>query len=111
MDKKITFRHMDHSPVMEEHINQQLAKIEDFLEHETDPIFMHIVLEPGRTHAHHHVELRLKSPHYELYSDFEDADMYQVINRVIDIMYRQLTEKKKELLDKRKPRNKYGDTE
>lgn len=102
MDKKVTFRGMDHSPVIEEYLDNALAKIENYLQNEREPIYLHVVLEAARTHHHHRVEARLKTPHFELYSDYEAPEMYKVIDRVCDVLYRELLNKKKELVDKRK---------
>ena len=33
MDKRIVFRNMEHSNVMEDYANQQLEKIEEFMQH------------------------------------------------------------------------------
>jgi len=102
MAKRITFRGMEHSPVIEEYCNGQLAKVEEFLTHEPEPIYLDLVLDAQRTHHHHHVELRIKTPHYDLISHYEGPEMYDVIDRVIDTMYRQLTEaKKKRVIDDR----------
>ncbi|MEX0940532.1 MAG: ribosome-associated translation inhibitor RaiA [Candidatus Babeliales bacterium] len=105
MDKKITFRQMEHSDVMEKYINGQLAKIEQFLTHEREPIFIELVLEPVKIHAHHRVELRVKTPDYYLISNYEGPEFYDVIDRVIDVMYRQLCEKKRELVDDKRSGN------
>jgi ribosomal subunit interface protein len=102
MPKRITFRGMEHSPVIEEYCNGQLAKVEEFLTHEREPIYINLVLDAQRTHAHHHVELCIKTPNYDLVSHYEGPEMYDVIDRVIDTMYRQLTEaKKKNMIDGR----------
>ncbi len=107
MDKKITFRNMDHSDVMENYSNEQLVKIEKFLKNEREPIFIELVLEPVKIHAHHRVELRIKTPHYFLISNYEGPKFYDVLDRVIDIMYRQLCEKKKELVEKNRKGSSY----
>lgn len=102
MDKKITFRHMTHSDVMENYINQQFAKIESFLRTEKEPIFVEIVLEPSKIHAHHRVEIRVKTPQYFLVNDYEGPEFYAVLDRVLDIMYDRLHEKKREIVNQRK---------
>lgn len=104
MHKRITFRGMDHSPVIEEHANKQLAKIEHFLENEPTPVYIDLVLEPSKTREHHFIELRVKSPHYDEISNYEHTgtDFYDVLDRVIDVMYRKLLTAKKKLVDKRK---------
>lgn len=101
MKKQITFRGMDHSNAMEGYINEQLAKVESFLEHEKEPVWIHLTLDAERTHHHHKVELQVKSPNFDLFCEYEDADMYDAIDRVIDTMYKLLREKNKELNEKR----------
>lgn len=104
MHKRITFKGMDHSAAMEEYVNKQLSKIEHFLENEPTPIYIDLVLEPSKTREHHYIELRIKTPHYDLVSDYEHngVDFYDVLDRVIDVMYRRLHEEKKKRVDKRK---------
>ena len=109
MHKRITFRNMDHSDVMEQYINQQLEKIEKFLKNEPTPIYIDMVLEPTKNHAHPRAELRVKTPHFDLISnyEYEGTEMYDVIDRVIDIMYRQLLEHKKKENDQKKMRGRH----
>ena len=104
MHKRITFRNMDHSKDMEEYINNQLSKIEHFLENEPTPIYIDFVLEASKVHAHPRTELRVKTPHYNLVSHYEHegADMKGATDHVIDVMYRELHEKKKRINDNRK---------
>ncbi len=104
MHKRITFRNMDHSDVMEDYINQQLAKIESFLENEPTPIYIDIILEASKVREHPRAEFRLKTANYDLVSNYEHAgvDLYDVIDRIIDVMYKQLRESKDKGLDKRK---------
>lgn len=94
---------MDKSDVMEEYANQQLAKIEHFLENESTPIHIDLTLEPSKVHEHHKVELRVKSPHYNLISEYEHEGVgfYDVLDRVIDTMYRELHEAKRRRIDDR----------
>lgn len=102
MHKRITFRGMDHSDLIEEFSVAQLEKVMHFLENEPSPVYVDLVLESGRPHAHYKVELRVKTPHYDLISNYEAQDMYEVIERVVDTMYRRLHEKKREHVDKLK---------
>lgn len=100
MHKRITFRGMDHSAVMENYINQQLSKIERFLENEREPIYINMVLTSGKPHAHHAFELRLTAPQYEIVSTFfEGPNMYDVVDKVMDTVYKKLQEQKKHNID------------
>ncbi len=104
MNKRITFRNMDKSDVMEQYANQQLKKVEEFLSHERSPIHIDLVFEPSKVREHHKVELRVKSPSYEAYSSYEyqGTGFYDVLDRVIDTMYEQLHEQKRRLVNERK---------
>ncbi len=103
MNKRITFRDIPHSGVMENHANDQLAKVEEFLKGERSPIYIDLVFAPSKIHAHNLVELRIKTPHYEVFSSYEGPDFYDTLDRVIDVAYRELHEKKDKLkIDDRK---------
>lgn len=111
MHKRITFRNMEHSVVMENYINQQLQKIEAFLENEPSPIYIDFVLEACKVREHPRAEIRLKSTHYDLVSSYEHTgvDMYDVIDRVIDVMYKELHEVKKRNVENRKMCGRHED--
>ena len=111
MHKRITFRGMEHSAVMETYINQQLEKIQSFLKNEPTPIYIDMILELSKIHEHPRADLRIKTPHYDIVSnyEFEGVDLYDVIDRVIDIAYHELREKKKKENDQRKMRGRHDD--
>lgn len=102
MNIKITFQNCDSSPVMEKHINEQMGKIVRFLEHERSPIYLEIIIQPGRIHAHHHVEFLLKTPNYDLVTHDEGPKVYQMVDNVIDTMYSRLRKEKDRHVEDRK---------
>jgi ribosomal subunit interface protein len=102
MNKKITFRGMDSSPVMEKHVQQQLRKIEGFLEHERLPVKIEVILEAHHIHAHHKAEIRISAPDYHILMHEEGADLYKLIDAVLDRSYLALREQKEKLVDRRK---------
>lgn len=102
MNIQITFQNCDSSPVMEKHINEQLAKITHFLRHEPSPIYIEIFVMPGKVHAHHKIDFVLKSPHYTLDVHKEGPEIYKVLDEVIDIMYLQLRKEKDKRIEDRK---------
>jgi ribosomal subunit interface protein len=102
MNIQITFQNCDASPAMEEHIREQLAKIEHFLAKEPSPIYIEIFIRPGKIHAHNQVDFVLKSPHYELITQDEGPKIYQLIDNVIDRMYAQLRKQKDRRVEDRK---------
>ena len=111
MHKRITFRNMDKSDVMEEYANKQLQKIETLLESERTPIYIDLIFEPSKVREHHRVELRVKSPNYDRISNYEHQGtaFYDVVDRVIDVMYRELQEDNKKLVDDRKMVGRHED--
>ena len=111
MNKRIVFRNMEHSDVMQNYANEQLAKIEAFLEHVDKPAFIDLYFEPSKVHQHHRVELHVKCGHYDLNSSYEHEgmDFYDVLDRVIDVMYRNLCEEKRKYHDKIKTVGRHDD--
>lgn len=111
MHKRITFRNMDSSEVMREYADGQLKKIEAFLSGEPTPIYIDLVFEPSKVHEHHKVELRVKSTHYDLISHYEHEGVpfYDIVDRVIDTMYKELHEAKQRRVDDRKEIGRHED--
>jgi len=104
MHKRIVFRGVEHSDLIEEYANQQLKKIEHFLENERTPVYIDVIIEPSKLRQHSRVELKVKSANYDLVSEyeFEGVAFYDVLDRVIDVMYRRLHEEKQKNVDNRK---------
>ncbi len=102
MHKRISFRRMDPEAIMEKYVDQQLDKVVKFLSNEKSPVYIDVVLENGKIHAHNRVEIRVKSPNYDLVSHYEGPKMYDVIDEAIDRMYLELRRHKEKLVDKRK---------
>lgn len=102
MQKRIVFRRTEHSAPLEDYANQQLAKIEDFLSHDGSPIIIDLIIEPSKNHAHHKVELLVKSPHYDRVTHYEGPDFYDALDRVMDTMYHMLHEDKERREDAKK---------
>lgn len=107
MIKRIVMRGIDHSVLIEEHANKQLVKIEKLLENEPDPIYIDLICEPSKLHQHSRVELRIKSPHYDLVNDYEHegVEFYKVLDHVIDTMYKRLQKEKRKRVNQRNHRN------
>lgn len=103
MNKRIYFKNMEPSKAMENHANEQLAKIEHFLENEPSPVFIDLTFTPSKVREHHFVELRVKSPNYDLVTHYEHEGMpfYECLDRVIDTMYKNLHEAKRKKIDDR----------
>jgi ribosomal subunit interface protein len=102
MHKRITFKGIAHSPAVENYASDQLDKVLAFLSNERTPIYIDLMFKPSKLRAHHFVELRVKTPNYRLISNYEGTDFYSTVDRVIDVMYKELLEHKKKLQDKKK---------
>ncbi|HEV2916689.1 MAG TPA: HPF/RaiA family ribosome-associated protein [Candidatus Babeliales bacterium] len=100
MNKRIVFHGIEKTQPMEDYCNKQLEKVEHFLANERTPIFIDLTLEPSKVHAHHFIELRIKTPQWDKVSSYEGPEFYDVVDRVIDVMYREL----RALKDKKKER-------
>lgn len=107
MIKRIVFRNMDHSTALENYVNEQFAKVDEFLANEREPIYIDIVLIACKDHAHEEAEIVLKSPHYNVVSKYEGPKMYDVIDRVIDTLYHKLHEAKKKKLEEERNKDHY----
>lgn len=106
MNKKITFRNMDHAAAIENYANEHLRKIEKFLENEQTPVSIDLVMEPSKTREHNRVELFVKSPHYDLMAHHEGPQFYKVLDHVIDVMMQELLRAKRKRIDERNHRTK-----
>ena len=111
MNKRIVFRNMEHSDVMEAYANEKLEKVIAFLENDRGPVHIDLYLEPSRVHEHHRVELHVKSAEYDLNSSYEREGMpfYEVLDHVIDVMYEQLHKAKRRHVDEEKMRGRHDD--
>lgn len=107
MNKTVTFRGMEHSPVIEEFAQKHLARLDKLLESERTPIYIDLVLEAYPNHAHNQVKLILKTPHYELVAHHEGPELYQEIDRVTDKMMQEIRRAKEKLHDDLKKRDSY----
>lgn len=111
MNKRIVFRNMDHSDVMEKYANEQLEKIIQFLESDRGPVYIDLYLEPSHVHEHHRIELHVKSAEYDINSSYEHEGMgfYEVLDRVMDTMYLKLHEVKRKNHDLEKMRGRHDE--
>lgn len=106
MQKRVTFRHMEHTPVLDEFANKHLERIEKLLANEPTPVSLDLVLESEPTHAHNRVELRVVTPRFTLVAHHEGPEMYQEVDTVIEKMIREIKKAK----DKLEDQNKHGDS-
>jgi ribosomal subunit interface protein len=100
MKTKITFHNLQHSDLMEEHIKDKLAKIEELLGESESPRFAEVWLK-----AHlpiHEAEIHIKSKNINLVSHDKSNDLYVACDNAIDKMVTQVKKAKSKLADLRK---------
>ena len=102
MHRRVTMRHMTHVPDVENYANDALERVVDALRDEKEPIYLDFIIEPGRPHAHHQVELLIKSPNYSIVYKEEGPHVFQLIDRACDMAYRKIHEEKKKHVKARK---------
>jgi len=105
MDKHITFRGMEHNKQLEDHINQQLAKILPMLAKEKSPVSIDIVITKHPDHAHNEVMLRIQSPSYKAIAQREGAELVPLVDEAIDIVYQEIQKQKERMIDDRRRDN------
>lgn len=101
MNIRIAFRGMEHSDAIETYANNELEKLTKFLHKEPEPIYFDLVLEAGREHLHHKVELRVNSKHFHFITHREGKDLYKELDHVIKIMGQEIKKHKEKALDQR----------
>lgn len=102
MNIKINFHQMPHSDGIEAHAKEKLQKIASLFRktEDTHPLSAELFLNAHAVHAHHEVELQIKSNHFKLAAHDTGHDMYQTIDNVIDKMLTQVKREKERLDDK-----------
>ncbi len=99
----INFHQMPHSTALDTHARARLDKVATLLKKSepAHPITAELFLNAHAAHAHHEVELRIKSGALSLASHDSNADMYVAIDSVIEKMVTQV-KKEKEKQDSKK---------
>lgn len=107
MQKRVVFRHMEHTPLLEDFAHKHLERVEKLLVGEETPVSLDLVLESAPNHAHNKVELRVSTPRYTLVAHNEGPEMYQEIDTVVEKMIREIKKAKDKLEDKKKHGDSY----
>lgn len=94
MNKKITFRSMDYSQAIEEHVLNKAEKFDKFFKREPLPVDIEIVLEAHREKHYFKVEIIVHSKNYHLVAHSEGDDMYVMIDEAVHKMVREIAHKK-----------------
>ena len=108
MKADLTFRGMDHTQAMEDYVAKNLKKFNKYLgKEDPEATFVHVVLEGQQKHNVFKVEIRVKTPHFDVIAGREGKEMYPLIDEVMRIMERELEQEKQKLLDAIQKRDKF----
>ncbi len=85
------------------YVTEQFSRIHDFLDREAwSPVQVDMTVHLAPTHAHQQFELLVKCPYFTVLVKKEGEDLYQVINKVMDVALADLHEHKRKWVDKKK---------
>ena len=104
MELKITCRNCKHTPDLDNHILEQIKKIEDFLKKERQPQILDITIDMHKTHQYNLVTANLQAADHIYFAQHEGADLFAEINEVLDRLYAQLRDFKEKRVDGKKGR-------
>lgn len=110
MNMRIVFRHMEPVASIENYAHDAMRRVLDIIALERDPVTIDLILEPSKSHGHNRIELRIRSPRYDLFAHHEGPEFYKELDHVIDVMVRLLHEEKRKQVDARKERVKTSET-
>lgn len=103
----LTFRGMDPTDAIEQFIAKNIEKFKKYLAKEDpDATFTHIVLEGNHNHNLYMVEIRIKTPRFDLIAKREGKDMYPLIDETVHVMERELQKAKQQLVDQTRQKKK-----
>lgn len=102
MDIKITFRGMEKDAALEQHINQQLGRLQEFIDKEHGPAHLEFVIAKNAKFPNFSVSARLQMPRCSCVASHEGADAYAEINKVCDRIHTHVVNCKAKLVDDKK---------
>ena len=106
MHRKITFRSMEHSNLIEQDINKKLDKLDKFFKHEEGPVNIETTVETHPVKHYCVVEIKIQSRQYNLVARAEGAVMRDVIDEVGHKIEKDIAREKERLVDNERHRPK-----
>ena len=107
MNRRITFKNMEHSANIENFALEKLEKINRLIHEDRDPKIIDMVITGSAVHAHNQVELNVQFANVKLFSHHEGPDVFKEIDIVIDKMLEEIRRAKDKLKDKYKHEDKF----
>ena len=103
MKVTITFRHLDHTPSLDERIQEKSDKLSKFLGGKS-----HIKWSCYVKEGNHYAEVDLQGPNYNYHATGYSDSLYKTIDQVVSKIEKQL-QKKKEKMTAKKSRQAHKD--
>lgn len=107
MKRRVVFKNMQHSEVIENFAQQKLEKVEKLLSSERTPISINLVIEGHNVHAYNKIELIISTADFKLIAHHEGSDIYNEINTVIDKMVEEIRSAKEKKAEEKKKKDYY----
>jgi|APSaa5957512535_1039671.scaffolds.fasta_scaffold50148_2 putative sigma-54 modulation protein len=98
MQVSITFRHMDASQAIRDHIDDQISHLEKYL---IKPSEVHVILSVEKK-IRHRCEIVLMEQHFKASADVTSDDMYKSIDKSVSKIQSQVSKQKKKLQEHHK---------
>ena len=97
MKVTITFRHLDHTPSLDERIQEKSEKLNKWLGGKT-----HIKWSCFVKEGNHYAEVDLYGPHLDYHAKAHSDSLYKTIDQVVSKIEKQIQRKKEKLTSKKK---------
>jgi len=100
MQKTVTFRDNSYrtQPVLD-YIDGEISKYNRILQKEPTPVYLDVVVDPHDVHQYFRVSVKIKTPHFDLFADAEEDDLYRAIKQATDSMHHQLRREQEKFVD------------
>jgi ribosomal subunit interface protein len=102
MQHRIFFGGCERTKVFDDHLTEQLKKIERFLDVEPSPRIIEVNVHFHANRSLYEVRMRVKTRNYECFAEHSGTDYYAEINEVVDRIYTQLRNQNQKLNHKHK---------
>lgn len=92
----ISFHHLDHTPSLDERINEKSQRLSKYLDGKT-----HIKWSCYVKNGFHHADVHLIGPHFEQRATAQTDNLYKTIDVVLDKVEKQLSKQKQKMRARR----------
>jgi len=107
MNVKITVRGIHErdaqkSESIRNYVSDSLAKLQDLILKEQQPVSIEVLVTVVDPHPSHEVEIHIRGPRYNVIVQRKGAELYKVIDDVADIAFHEVVKHKEKFVDDRR---------